>query len=450
MQLPEAGETIAALSTAVGKAAVAVIRISGPETRFVLETILGRIPQARMATLASLRDPDSGEVLDRALVLWFPGPRSFSGEDMAEFHIHGGRGVVAAVLEMLTRRPGLRLAEAGEFTRRAFAAGKLDLSAVEGLADLIDAETEAQRRQALRQASGVLSRQVESWRQRLIEAMALVEAGLDFSDEGDVGDDATAHALAVAATVHREIGSHLASPVQGERLRDGFNVVIAGPPNAGKSSLLNALAKRDVAIVSSVPGTTRDLIEVRLDLGGLPVSLIDTAGIRESGDEIEQEGVRRALERAELADLVVWLSPADAPMAPPKEADGGLAVISKADLGKGDLDGFDSLAKRDSLELSISTRTGAGLDQLVEEIRRRASATLGGGEALISRERHRTTLRAIHDILAHVIESDPGGRAPELMAEDMRLALRELGRLTGRVDVEDILGAIFSSFCIGK
>ncbi len=310
-----ARDTIFALSSGRPPAAIAVVRISGPQARVALETLSGRLPQPRQASLARLRDPASGESLDEALALWFPSPRSETGEDMAELQLHGGRAVIAAVLAALGRLPGFRPAEAGEFTRRAFENGRMDLTAVEGLADLIGAETEAQRRQAYRQMKGLLGDRAETWRGRLIQALALVEAGIDFSDEADVPAELIRPALDIARGLHAEISEALAQAGRGERLRDGLVVAIAGPPNAGKSTLLNRIAKREAAIVSPFAGTTRDVIEVHLDLGGYPVTLLDTAGVRETDDPVEQEGVRRARERAAGADLVLWITEAGQPMA---------------------------------------------------------------------------------------------------------------------------------------
>jgi tRNA U34 5-carboxymethylaminomethyl modifying GTPase MnmE/TrmE len=300
-------DTIFALSSGRPPAAIAVIRISGPRARHVLEVLTGRVPEPRRAALARVRDPESGEILDEALALFFPGPNSETGEDTAELQLHGGRAVIAGVLDALGRLEGFRPAEAGEFTRRAFANGQLDLTEVEGLADLIHAETAAQRRQAFRHLKGFLGERAETWRGRLIEALALVEAGIDFSDEADVPGDLIRPALAIARALRDEISAALAGAARGERLRDGLVVAIAGPPNAGKSTLLNRLARREAAIVSPHAGTTRDVIEVHLDLEGYPVTLLDTAGIRDSDDPVEQEGVRRARARAAEADLVLWV-----------------------------------------------------------------------------------------------------------------------------------------------
>lgn len=325
--MPPPPATIFALSSGRVPAAIAVVRISGPRAGDALIALAGKLPPPRKASLARLHDPVTGEPIDEALALWFPGPNSETGEDTAELHLHGGRAVLAAALHALDRLDGLRPAEAGEFTRRAFENGRLDLTAVEGLADLVAAETEGQRRQALRQMQGALRARAEAWRERLIGAMALVEAGIDFADEGDVPDELTAPARAIARELEVEIASALRDAARGERLRDGLVVAIAGPPNAGKSTLLNRLARREVAIVSPQAGTTRDIIEVHLDLDGWPVTLLDTAGIRETADPVEMEGVRRARARATAADLVLWVVDATGPMA---EADARCADIARA------------------------------------------------------------------------------------------------------------------------
>src|SRR5664279_4750426 len=299
--------TIFALSSGRGPSAIAVVRIAGPRAGAALKTLSGKIPAPRQAALGRVRDPASNDIIDEALILWFPAPHSETGEDVAELQLHGGRAVIAAVLAALGRIEGLRPAEAGEFTRRAFENGKLDLTAVEGLADLVMAETQGQRRQAFRQMKGLLGGRAETWRQRLIQALALVEAGIDFSDEADVPENLLAPALIIARELETEIAAALTDGGRGERLREGLVVAIAGPPNAGKSTLLNLLAKREAAIVSPYAGTTRDVIEVHLDLAGWPVTLLDTAGIRETDDSVELEGVRRARERAAAADLVLWV-----------------------------------------------------------------------------------------------------------------------------------------------
>ncbi|HYD71088.1 tRNA uridine-5-carboxymethylaminomethyl(34) synthesis GTPase MnmE [Azospirillum sp.] len=440
--------TIFALATAPGRAGVAVVRVSGPASSEALTALTRRaLPAPRVATLTALRDPGTGEALDDALVLWFPGPKSFTGEDVVELHLHGGRAVVAGVVEALAALPGLRVAEPGEFTRRAFENGKLDLTAAEGLADLVDAETSAQRRQALRQMEGALGRVYESWRLRLTRALAHIEADIDFPEEDLPGGvaDAVRPELEALAT---EIGAHLADGRRGERLREGLHIAIVGAPNAGKSSLLNALARREAAIVSARAGTTRDVIEVHLDLGGFPVVLADTAGLREAaGDEIEEEGIRRALDRAASADLKIAVF--DATALPALDAatlalvDGGtVVVINKTDLA---LANVESVGDRNAL--AVSARTGAGLRELEAALAELAGARMAGtGAPALTRARHRSALEECRDALARALSAP----LPELAAEDVRLASRALGRITGRVDVEDLLDVIFRDFCIGK
>lgn len=429
--------TIVALSSAAGRAGVAVVRVSGARVRFAVETVAGPVPAARKASYRPLYDAQ-GEVIDHGLVLFFPGPASFTGEDVVEFHIHGSRAVLSRLLSVLTALPGLRLAEAGEFTRRAFEAGKLDLAAVEGLADLIDSETEWQRRQALRQMEGMLGRAAAEWRRALIRAMTRLEAEIDFSDEGDVGGPLIAEAVAGACAVLDSLRAALGSFEAGERVREGFVVVLAGPPNSGKSSLLNALARRDVAIVSPIAGTTRDTIEVRLDLGGIPVVLVDTAGLRESVDPVEAEGVRRARDKAANADLVLRLRPPDS--APERQAGDGREIIvaTKADLGAGVGAG----------EIAVSAVTGAGLAELIDAVGSRLS-DLGQTEpALVTRERQRVAVAEAAAAIARAVELPHD--LPELIAEELRMAVRALERLIGKVDVEDVLDSLFSGFCIGK
>jgi tRNA modification GTPase len=443
-------DTIFALSSGRPPVAVAVIRVSGPRARFALETMAGRVPEPRFAQLAQLRDRPGGEVLDQALILWFPAPKSETGEDVAELQVHGGRAVIAAVLAALGRFDGLRLAEPGEFTRRAFENGRLDLTAVEGLADLIFAETEAQRRQAYRQLAGTLGQQAENWRRRLIEAQALVEAGIDFSDEGDVPDKLVGPALAVARSLRQEIATALADDKRGERLRDGLVVAIAGPPNAGKSSLLNRIARRDAAIVTPHAGTTRDVIEVHLDLEGYPMTLLDTAGIRDTEDPVEREGVRRARERAASADLVLWVTDATKDAADLGGGEGTPAspvwqVRNKVDLAEP----AGAAGPQAGAEFRVSALTGAGLAELIAALARHAGAALEGAEAsLITRERHRGALGKAAEALDRAMVE--GGGREDIVAEELRLAARALGRLTGRVDVEDVLDVIFRDFCIGK
>ena len=434
-------ETICALASAPGRAGVAVIRISGTGAGDALRALCGPPPPPRQASLRKIRNPGTGEVLDRGLALWLPGPASFTGEDIAELHIHGGRAVVGRVVEALTSLRGVRLAEPGEFARRAFENGRIDLTEVEGLADLIAAETEAQARQAIAQAEGGARALYESWREELVKAQALAEAGLDFADEADVAADAAVQADACVAKLLVAMSKHLQDR-RGERLRDGFRVVIAGPPNAGKSSLLNALAQRDVAIVSEEAGTTRDVIEVHLDLGGLPVIVTDTAGIREAEGAVEAEGVRRALARVENADLVLWMVDAAAPHVEDKSAyiaANDIRVLNKIDLVK-------SAQIADGV--ALSAKTGEGVAELVGLLTKRAEEGLAVGEpAVITRARHRAELEAAAEALSRFGEERGG---PEIKAEELRIAARHLGRLTGRIDVEEVLGAIFSEFCIGK
>src|SRR5215831_3735158 len=440
-------DTIFALSSGRPPVAIAVIRVSGPRARTALETLAGRVPAPRRAGFARLRDRPGGDLLDEALTLWFPGPNSETGEDVAEFQVHGGRAVIAAVLAALGRIEGLRPAEPGEFTRRAFENERLDLTAVEGLADLIYAETEAQRRQAYRQLAGTLGQRAEAWRGQLIEAQALVEAGIDFSDESDVPDKLLGPALATARTLRDEISAALADENRGERLRDGLMIAIAGPPNAGKSSLMNRLARRDVAIVTPHAGTTRDVIEVHLDLGGYPVTLLDTAGIRETEDPVEVEGVQRARVRAQAADLVLWVTDATAGEGGGEQAAGAEVwqVRNKIDL----LSSGPAACSSDQ-SLAVSALTGAGLPELIAALARHADTALAGGEtSLVTRERHRVALRKVVEALDRALAEGPAGRE-DIVAEELRLAARELSRLTGRVDVEDVLDVIFRDFCIGK
>jgi tRNA modification GTPase len=441
--LSQGPDTICALSSGAGRAGVAVIRLSGPASSAVLGKLGGKLPKPRHAVLRRLKDPRSGEVLDRGLVLWLPAPSSFTGEDMAELHIHGGRAVTGRVIGAVLLVPGVRLAEAGEFARRAFENGKLDLTAVEGLADLINAETEAQARQALAHAEGGARARYESWRDELVKAQALAEAGLDFSDEADVAAGAAVEADACVCELLASISQHLADR-RGERLRDGFRVVIAGPPNVGKSSLLNALARRDVAIVSQEAGTTRDVIEVHLDLGGLPVIVTDTAGIRGAQGAVEAEGVRRTLAKVRDADLVLWIVDATQPQWEPNSLDllsntAHLRVLNKIDL-------VNSLHLAEGV--ALSAKTGSGVAELVEILAQHAEEGLAVGEpAAITRARHRAELEAAAAALSRFREERGG---PEIKAEELRLAARHLGRLTGQIDVEEVLGAIFAEFCIGK
>ena len=547
-----ARETIYALSSGRPPAAIAVVRISGPRAGDALNALIGRIPDPRKAALARIRGRD-GDIVDQALALWFPGPQSETGEDVAELQLHGGHAVVTAVFAALAQIDGLRMAEAGEFTRRAFENGKLDLTAVEGLADLVMAETEGQRRQAFRQMAGALRDRSEHWRTQLIQALALVEARIDFSDEADVPQDLVTPALQIARSLEGDIASVLAEGNRGERLREGFFVAIAGPPNAGKSTLLNRIAKREAAIVSPYAGTTRDVIEVHLDLDGLPVTLLDTAGIRETDDPVELEGVRRARERAAAADLILWvveagdvlrqdevanalrsrdgvessarsrgvgagiparplgdgeagrvtLLPPNARVASQLSPDERVAQRSPSENGlsstesghtpvwlirnKIDLDHdlkqtneqqlqsnvnnergvrvnrpLKTMANKtlteksefeftlNELEFGISAKTGEGVEMLLNALGRFAGKFLAGAEsALVTRERHRCALQDALAALRRAFAPALAGRE-DLLAEELRLAARALGRLTGRVDVDDVLDVIFRDFCIGK
>lgn len=420
---------------------VAVIRLSGPHVVFALREMAGGLPPPRKAELRKLVDED-GALLDRALTLYFPGPGSFTGEDCAELHVHGGKAVVSAVLETLGRTSGLRGAEAGEFTRRAFLNGKLDLTSAEGLADLISADTDAQRRLALVNAEGGQRELYEGWRNQLLHARAMIEAELDFADESDVPGSVSETVWAGVSSLQKEIINHIDGYRAAEIVRDGFRVVLVGPPNAGKSSLLNALARRDVAIVTEIAGTTRDLVEVALDLDGLKVIVTDTAGLRESSDIVEKIGIERARQAARQADLVVELMDSSNPKGDLEydfPTDSRILVATKADL-TGAVDGqFDH---------SISVVNGEGVVELVSEITRRASAAATGGVGIIpSRLRQIELLRTCHH---HLEEARQGEVGLELQAEELRLAGDALGRITGAIDVEDLLGVIFSEFCIGK
>lgn len=436
-----ASDTIFAPASGAGRSAISVIRISGPATEAGLYALSGPRPEARRAVVRPLRHPHTGEILDRALVLWLPGPASFTGEDMAELHIHGGIAVRAAVIAALGDLDGFRPAEPGEFTRRAFLNGRMDLTAVEGLADLIDAETEAQRRQAVRQLDGSLAAIVADWRERLIDTLAWYEAALDFADEDDVPAGAADAAADRLHAIRLEVQAELSRAGRGERLRDGFVVVIAGPPNAGKSTLLNALARREVAIVSPHAGTTRDTIEVRCDLGGLPVVFVDTAGLRETADPVEQVGIARARRRIGDADLVLWLAEPGRGFAMTEiGVANGIKVATKADRAK----------HTEHADAVVSAETGLGMDSLLDLVQRRAADVLiGQGDAVLTRERHR---KAFEDLAASLVrgEAAAGLGRDELAAEDVRLALRALGRVTGSVDVEAILDRVFGAFCIGK
>jgi tRNA modification GTPase len=446
-------QTIFALSSGRPPSAIAIVRVSGPQAGTALESLAGRVPQPRIATRVLLQDGE--HAIDDAIVLWFPGPASATGEDVAEFHIHGGRAVQAALFAVLSKLENVRPAAPGEFTQRAFENGKIDLTEAEALDDLIHADTDRQRRQALRQLQGLLGDKARDWRARIIEASALIEAGIDFSDEGDVPAELIAPALERVKSLLGEIEDTLAGQGRSERLRDGLMVAIAGPPNVGKSTLINLLARREVAIVSPYAGTTRDVIEVQLDLHGYPVTLIDTAGIRDTEDPIEQEGVRRARSRAADADLVLWVTDAEHERSE-SEVEATSAAVwivrNKIDLvGAAGRAGAGEIPSGQGAETSfrISANRGDGISELVAELAAFAQAYLGSGEdSLIGRERQRRLLRESADGLRRALVI--AGRGDELVAEELRTASLSLGRLLGRVDVEDVLDKIFREFCIGK
>jgi len=425
-------DTIFALASGSVRAAIAVMRISGPAAATALATLCRNMPPARRASLRRLR-ADDGTVLDQALVLWLPGPDTYTGEDSAELHLHGGRAVIDGVAAALVAA-GLRPAEAGEFTRRAFLNGRMDLVEAEAVHDLIAAETEAQRRQAMRQMEGALGALYDGWATQIREVLAHQEALIDFPDE-DLPADVEARMLSRISAVQAEIAAHLDDGRRGEKLREGLFFAISGAPNVGKSTLINALAEREVAIVSAMPGTTRDVLETRVVLGGVPVTLVDTAGLRETDDPIEAEGVRRARARAEEADLVLRLVQAGA--TPPTADVQGLLVATKADLG----------ALGPAGALRISAVTGEGMDMLRARLAEAARAmTETAGPPPLTHARHRAALR---EASAHLSMAETAD-LPELRGEDLRLAMRAIGRITGHVGVEDLLDTVFSAFCIGK
>jgi tRNA modification GTPase len=435
-------DTIFALASGFGKAAIAVFRISGPECSVALAAVApGARSPVRQAVLRTVQDPQTRESIDRALIIRFEAPASFTGEDMVELSVTGGRAVIAAMARALMRVPGLRPAEPGEFAWRAFVNGKLDLSAVEGLADLVDAETEAQRRQAHRIAGGALRRECEAIRSLLLSAMASLEAQIDFSDVEDAEALTLKTVQQTARAAIERIERALASASGAGRLREGFVTVIAGPPNVGKSTLMNALAGRDVAITSPFAGTTRDPIEVFLDLRGYPVVLVDTAGIRETDDPVEREGVARALRRAAHADLTLWLNDARAASPPIPEGD-ALIVRTKVDLLK-------TAPSPESVQFAISAKTGEGVDKLLDAIGNLAEERMASAEpAVLTLERHRQAFQDAKDSLSSALAS--GASEPELIAEDLRRAAGAMDRVVGRIGVEDVLGEIFSRLCVGK
>ncbi|CCE06748.1 putative tRNA modification GTPase (trmE) [Bradyrhizobium sp. STM 3843] len=437
-------QTIYALSSGRLPSAIAIVRLSGRQAGLALQTLAGKLPAARTAVRALLRDA-AGEPIDDAVVLWFPAPASATGEDVAELYVHGSRAVLSTLFAALSARPDFRPAEPGEFTRRAFENGKIDLTEAEGLDDLIHADTDRQRRQALRQLRGLLGDRARDWRSQIIEAAALIEAGIDFADEGDLPDELIGPAIIRIKGLLGEIENVLAERGRAERLRDGLTVVIAGPPNAGKSTLMNQLARREVAIVSPYAGTTRDVIEVQLDLDGYPVTVIDTAGIRDTEDPVEQEGVRRARTRAAEADLVLWLAETDEP----KIDYAGEAPIW---LIRNKIDEAGSRTFDRSLgvpSFALAAKHGEGLPELLGALVIFARDFFGSSESgLISRERQRKLLEETAEALRRSL--DAVGQGEELAAEELRVAAFALGKLLGRVDVEDVLDVIFREFCIGK
>ncbi len=442
-------DTIFALASAPGRAGIAVIRISGPGAGAALRDLTGSLPAPRRAVHRRFRDPRTDETIDEGIAVYFKAPGSFTGEDIAEFQLHGGRAVLQAIFAQLGARPGFRMAEPGEFTRRAFLNGKLDLTAAEAVADLVAAETAAQRRQALRQLGGEFGRLCEAWRERLIRAQARLEAEIDFPEE-DLPAALWSSVRGEVGKLRDEIGAQLADERRGERLREGVSVAILGPPNAGKSSLMNALARREVAITSHIAGTTRDVIEVQLDLGGYPVILADTAGLRPPGDAIEEEGLRRARARAESADLrlvVVDVSkPEEIEAVGAYLGSGAILVANKIDIATPG-NGLDGVGRGGLAALPISVLNGTGMSELIDHLLEKVEESLSAENApLVTRARHRAALEACHAALKRFDDA----RLPELAAEDLRAAAASLGRITGRVDVEVMLDALFKEFCIGK
>lgn len=438
-------DTIYALSSGSLPSGVAIIRISGTRTRFALETLCLEVPEPRVAVLRTIRDRND-LVIDKALVLFFPNPRSFTGEDCAEIHLHGGRAVVSACFSALSVLDGFRTAEAGEFTKRAFDNGKIDLTEAEGLADLISAETEMQRKLAIQQSDGVLKDLYEGWAGRILRSRALIEAELDFSDEDDIPGSVSDQVWSDVSQLSEEISKHLAKSRAGEITRSGFSIVIAGAPNAGKSSLLNVLAGRDVAIVSDERGTTRDVLEVRLDLGGHLVIIKDTAGIHATENKIEQEGIRRAQRELEMADLVLHLID---PSEIDKSGVKALNLVHNRILNIETKSDIEHSTKNKVIDLSISTKTLDGIDDLLEEIKKLLSQSAPSDDFVVpTRQRHIDLLVGTGSEL--LIASDLICSPIEIRSEHLRIAQEKLGKITGRSDVEDLLGVIFSEFCVGK
>lgn len=449
-------DTIIALASGAGRAGIAVVRVSGPGSAGVLAHFSRRPgPEPRVASIRELHDPESG-FLDEAIVLWMPGPNSYTGEDVVELHVHGGSAVVEAVLASALNSRLCRTADPGEFTRRAFDAGRLDLTQAEAIADLIDAETEGQRRQAGRLYQGEAARTFEGWRGLLMSAMAALEASIDFPDEADIPGEINLTALEPIEALAAELESALGDAGRLRSVREGFRIAILGPPNAGKSSLMNRLARREAAIVSPIAGTTRDVVEVRLVLAGYPVWVADTAGLREASDAIEAEGVRRALARAEEADLRIWVSdaadvsretsPSAGRIGSGEVRPGDLRVLNKADL----LGAAPPEAGGEDVFV-VSARSGAGFDGLERRLAQVVRERLDADEApLVTRARHRELVEEALAAIERGLEGARIGMGAELVSEDLRLAARALGRITGSIDAEDLLDRIFSQFCIGK
>jgi tRNA modification GTPase len=433
-------DTIFALSSGPAPAGVAILRLSGPAAFDSATKLCGRLPQAKQMVLRRLLDPADGSLIDEALVAVFPAPRSFTGEDVVELHVHGSVAVIRHLAAVLGGMPGMRGAEAGEFAYRAFEAGKLDLIEVEALGDLLAAETQAQARLAQVHQQH-LHRAAEFWRQQMLDILALTEAGIDFSDEGDVAERLDSQVERDIAALMAQMRAAAATFGHAERIRRGFRVAVMGPPNAGKSTLVNTLAARDIAITSPIPGTTRDSIEVHLDLGGFPVTLIDTAGLRDTTDSIEQIGIARAEAAAASADLVLWLSPDATPVS-------AYTVPVVSIRSRSDETEQPSLSG--NVDLAISCHTGDGVQDLIDLIRKRAESALTGGhtDMIVAHERQRQAILDAGSALDAALAAPPA--MPELRAEEIRRAIRAVERLVGRIDCEDVLGAIFSRFCIGK
>lgn len=443
-----ASDTIFAVSSGSGRAAIAIVRLSGPRTADVVAGLTGSIPKPRSHSLRRLIDPAAGGVIDEAVAVWVPGPRSFTGEDCAEFHVHGSRAVLAAVFKALAAYPGVRPAEAGEFTRRAVMNGKMDLVEAEGLGDLLAASTERQRRQAMSHMLGEASSVFESWRKRLLDIRADIEAVIDFAEEEGVAAAAAGRIDAQCLSLLDEMQRAVAKAAAAESIRDGVKVVLAGLPNTGKSSLLNALAGRNAAIVSAIPGTTRDVIEVMLDIDGIPVILTDTAGLRTGADEIEREGITRARQELRSGDVILWVCSPDIEGSDHYDPDAtvDLVVFNKADLPR-----LNSGLVRNELRrvILVSARTGAGLPELIAELTEILRSRFHAKDSAIivsTRQKDATqqSIRMLNDSLAR------DSSRLEMKAECIRMAADAVGRITGRTEVEEWLGVIFAKFCIGK